>query len=128
VYWRQPLQLRVRVEARRPVDDVSFAAGIRTADGMPVFTTHQDDDGSTRWRFEPGRYDVDVTLDNTLRPGIYRLHIGADQGRMAMRNILYTESVYLEVLGYAEDGAVPAASNTGYVNGGATWHRPEAVR
>jgi hypothetical protein len=46
---------------------------------------------------------------------------------MGMRNILFVEAVHLEVLGYAEDGSVPAMTNTGYVNGRSVWQAPEPL-
>ena len=40
-------------------------------------------------------------------------------------DLRYMEAVYVEVLGYSEDGAASSASNAGYVVGTATWRRPE---
>jgi lipopolysaccharide transport system ATP-binding protein len=124
VPWQEPIRLRFEFDVLRPLDDVSFGAGIRTLDGVSVFTVHHDDDGAARWRLGPGRYSVELTIDNCLRPGLYRLHVGADQGRISLRNVLHVECIHLEVLGYAADQAVPAASNTGYVNGRSVWQSP----
>ena len=127
VHWNESIRLRFEIEVQVLLDDVSFGTGIRTVDGVSVFTVHQDDGGGERWRLSPGHYAVELELDNTLRPGLHRLHVGADQGGLAIRNILSVESVHIEVLGYGRDGAVPAASNTGYVNGHSVWRAPQAV-
>ena len=44
-----------------------------------------------------------------------------------MRNVLFVESLHLEVLAFDGDGAVPAATNTGYVNGRSVWHVPKSL-
>ena len=127
VHWHEPLRLRLELQVLTPLEDVSFGVGIKTVDGVGVFTVHHDDAGGERWRLSSGHYAIELELDNTLRPGLYRLHVGADQGRMSMRNILFVESIHLEVLAYASVGAVPAASNTGYVNGHSVWRPPVPV-
>jgi lipopolysaccharide transport system ATP-binding protein len=127
VHWNEAVRLRLEFSVLKPLEDVSFGVGIRTLEGVSVFTVHQDDDGGERWRLSPGNYVVDLEVDNLLRPGLYRLHVGADRGRMAMRNVLAVESLHLEVLGYGTDGAVPAASNAGYVNGRSVWRTPQPL-
>ena len=127
VHWNEPIRLRFEFTVLTPVADLSFGVGIRTVDGVSVLTVHHDDEGAVRWPLAPGAYAVEVELDNTLRPGLYLVHVGADQGRMAMRNVLFVEVVHLEVLGYTSDGQVPAASNAGYVNGRSHWGAPAPV-
>jgi lipopolysaccharide transport system ATP-binding protein len=124
VRWNEGIRLRLELAVLTPLEDVSFGVGIRTLEGVSVFTVHQDDGGDERWRLSPAQYALELEVDNPLRPGLYRLHVGADRGRMAMRNILFVESLHLEVLGYGADGAMPAASNTGYVNGRSVWRLP----
>jgi lipopolysaccharide transport system ATP-binding protein len=128
VHWREAIRLRLEFAVLSAVDDVSFGVSLRTPDGVSVVTVHQDDDDDgERWDLTPGRYAVECEIDNPLRPGLYRLHIGADRGRLSMRNVLFVESLHLEVLGFARDGAVPAVTNTGYVNGRSVWGRPRAA-
>ena len=127
VHWNERIRLRLELAVLTPLEDVSFGVGIRTLEGVSIFTVHHDDDGADRWQWSPGHYAVELEVDNGLRPGLYRLHVGADRGRMAMRNVLAVESLHLEVLGYGSDGAVPAASNTGYVNGRSVWHAPQPL-
>ena len=127
VGWQEPIRLRFEFDVLRPLDDVSFGTGVCTLDGVNIFTVHHDDHGAERWRLAPGAYGVELQIDNVLRPGLYRLHVGADQGRIAVRNILYVETVHLEVLGYAADQAVPSSTNSGYVNGRSVWEPLESA-
>jgi lipopolysaccharide transport system ATP-binding protein len=127
VHWNENVRLRLELAVLTALEDVSFGVGMRTPEGVSVFTVHHDDDGGERWNLSPGRYAIELDVDNVLRPGLYRLHVGADRGRMAMRNVLAVESLHLEVLGYAPDGSVPAASNTGYVNGRSVWRLPRPL-
>ncbi|HMH52733.1 MAG TPA: ABC transporter ATP-binding protein [Candidatus Acidoferrum sp.] len=127
VHWTERIRLGLEFEVLAPVEDVSFGVSLRTPEGVSIFTVHQDDGGAGRWELAPGRYAVDFEVDNTLRPGLYRLHIGADRGRLSMRNVLFVESLHLEVLAFDPDGAVPAATNTGYVNGRSVWRLPRPL-
>ena len=127
VHWNEGIRLRLEFAVLAPVEDVSFGVSLRTPEGVSVFTVHQDDGGSERWGLSPGRYAVELDVDNALRPGLYRLHIGADRGRISLRNILFVESLHLEVLAFGPDGAVPVATNTGYVNGRSVWRLPQPL-
>ena len=127
VHWNERIQLRLELTVLAPVEDLSLGVSLRTPDGVSIFTVHQDDDGGDRWDLVPGRYAVEIDVDNALRPGLYRLHIGADRGRISMRNVLFVESLHLEVLAFDPHGAVPAATNTGYVNGRSVWRPPQPL-
>ena len=127
VHWNERIHLRLELTVLAPVEDVSLGVSLRTPEGVSIFTVHQDDDGGDRWDLTPGRYAVEIDVDNTLRPGLYRLHIGADRGRLSMRNVLFVESLHLEVLAFDPAGAVPAATNTGYVNGRSVWQPPRPL-
>ncbi len=127
VRWGEPVRLRLELEVLEIVEDVSFGVSLRTPEGVSIFTVHQDDGEAHRWNRAPGRYAVEVEVDNALRPGLYRVHVGADRGRLSMRNVLFVESLHLEVLAFAADGAVPAATNTGYVNGRSVWGLPQPL-
>lgn len=128
VYWQQPISVELEVDVLEAIDDVAFGAGIRTIDGTHVFTVQHDDNRSMSLRaFTPGVYSIQFTLQNTLRPGLYKLHIGADRGHLRIKNVFALDSVTLEVLGYDEQGAISSLSNSGMVNGTSTWQFSERV-
>ncbi len=127
VHWNEGIRLRLEFDVLAPVEDVSFGVSLRTPEGVSIFTVHQDDAGGERWELAPGQHSVELDVDNALRPGLYRLHIGAHRGRISMRNVLFVESLHLEVLAFDGDGAVPAATNTGYVNGRSVWQAPKPL-
>lgn len=60
-------------------------------------------------------------LGNTLRPGLYKLHLGADHSHIRLNNIVALDVITLEVLEYTQEGVAPSSSNSGFVNGQATW-------
>jgi hypothetical protein len=92
-----------------------------------VFTVHQDDTDGQRWQFAPGEHLIEVEVDNILRPGVYVLHVGADQGGTGIRNILWVETINLEVLAHSCDGITARSTNGGCVNGQSVWQRPTVV-
>ena len=122
VYWREPISVALEIEVVEAIDNVAFGSGIRTIDGTHVFTVQHDDDGFHSLRaYTPGRYVILFTLQNNLRPGLYKLHVGADRGHIRIKNIFALDLVTLEVLGYDKDGMTASPSNTGVVNGTSTW-------
>ena len=127
VCWRQPIAVSLEVEVRERLDDVSFGAGILAIDGSRIFTLHDNDERNREWTFEPGRYVVDFTLENDLRPGIYKLQVGAQQRFAGLKNLFAVDAANIEVLDYAEDGTTPLTSNPGIVNGRAVWSEPKRV-
>jgi hypothetical protein len=82
---------------------------------------HDDDRHQPLRAFNPGKYIIVFTLQNILRPGLYKLHVGADWGHLRIKNIFALDLVTLEVLGYNKDGMTASSSNTGVVNGTSTW-------
>ena len=122
VYWQEPISVALEIEVLEAIDDVAFGSGIRTTDGTHVFTVQHDDEGSHSLRaYTPGPYTVLFTLQNNLRPGLYKLHVGADRGHIRMKNIFALDLVTLEVLGYDKRGVIASPSNSGMVNGTSTW-------
>jgi len=122
VCWRQPIAVSFEVEVLEPVRGVAPGAGVRTPDGAHVFTVQHDDGGRHGLlSFDPGEYVVNFTIENSLRPGVYKLHLGADQEHIRMKNIFAIDAVTLEVLEYSQGGAVASPSNMGLVNGDSTW-------
>jgi lipopolysaccharide transport system ATP-binding protein len=117
VYWRQPISVSLEMEVFEPIEDVSFGAAIRLADGTFVFVTYNDDGRQPRWILEPGEYTVEFTLQNDLKPGLYTLHVGAYQRYIAVKNLFAVDAVHIEVLGFTEQGVVPSAADPGLIRG-----------
>jgi lipopolysaccharide transport system ATP-binding protein len=129
VYWQQPISAVVDIEVLESIEDVAFGSGIRTIDGTHIFTVQHDDDRCVSLRaFAPGEYRIFFTLENNLRPGLYKLHIGADRGHLRMRNIFALDLVTFEVLGYNQQGLAASPSNSGMVNGTSTWEFSDRLR
>ncbi len=125
VHWKQTIRVAFEFEVMRPLDEVAFGCSIRTVDHVPILTVHHDDKGAhPLWKLPEGRHVIEFTLTNELRPGLYRLHLGADQQHLMMKNLFSVETVVLEVLDHAEDGTVPLASQPGFVNGASHWTVP----
>ncbi|MBI3849456.1 MAG: ABC transporter ATP-binding protein [Verrucomicrobia bacterium] len=128
VYWRQPIRVALEIEVTKPVARVAFGAGIRALDGTHIFHVHHEDDRSKPlWDFEPGHYLIELTLDNPLRPGLYKLHFGADIEHIEMKLIFGVDAVTLEVLDHSKEGLVPKHSNSGLVNGDSVWKSPKRI-
>ncbi len=129
VYWQQAISVAVDIEVLEAIEDVAFGSGIRTIDGTHVFTVQHDDDRRVSLRtFTPGEYRIFFTLQNNLRPGLYKLHIGADRGHLRMRNIFALDLVTIEILGYNQEGLAASPSNSGMVNGTSTWEFSDRLR
>ncbi|MFA5192548.1 MAG: ABC transporter ATP-binding protein [Verrucomicrobiia bacterium] len=128
VFWKQPIQVAIEFEVLERLEQVAFGTGIRAMDGTHVFHVHQDDDRSqSLWSFEPGRYLIEVTLENFLRPGFYKLHFGADIGHLMLKNVFSMDAVTLRILDHSMNGLVPDASNSGLVNGSSAWKPPQRL-
>jgi lipopolysaccharide transport system ATP-binding protein len=125
VHWRQPIRLAVTIDVREPLHEVSVGAGVRGVDGSHVFTVHHDDDGAPAWDLARGRHVVRLTLANDLRPGFYRLHVGAHRRSFNARHLFAADVAGLEVLEHDCDGRMALGANTGVVNGAAAWEPPE---
>lgn len=71
----QPMRIRVRVRASRPLEDFVFGIGIFTADGVSCFGTNTLIEGGVPREFSgPGEFGVDIDrLD--LVAGAYRLDV-----------------------------------------------------
>jgi len=117
VHWRQPIEIAVEVEVFEPLERVSFGASIKLLDGTFVFVVHNDDDTRPPWSLEQGRYTVDVTLQNNLRPGVYVLGVGAHQEFATLKNLFDADVVRIEVLEFSEGGAVSSPANPGIITG-----------
>jgi lipopolysaccharide transport system ATP-binding protein len=117
VHWRQPIEVTVEVEVFERLERVTFGASIKLLDGTFVFVVHSDDDARPPWSLEPGRYTVDVTLQNDLRPGVYVLGVGAHQEFATLKNLFDADAARIEVLEFSESGAVASSANPGIVTG-----------
>lgn len=117
VYWRQPISISLEVEVFKSIKDVSFGSAIRMLDDSFVFVVYNDDEGHPQWTFDPGRYTIEFSMQNDLRPGLYKLHIGAYQQYSKLKNLFALDAVLIEVLNFAMDGLVPSPANPGLVCG-----------
>lgn len=127
VYWQQAISVCMELEVFANVQNASFGAGIRTQDGVAVLSVHHDDEGAPQWVFEPGRYEIQFTLDNYLRPGLYKLGVGAHEQYVA-RNLFYLPDVVdLEVIDFSGDGCLPVQYNAGIINGSSIWQPPRKI-
>jgi len=126
VYWLTPIDIMMEIEVYESINDVSFGVGIKTLDDIWVYFVHQDDNTGGRWHFNKGRYNISVRLKNNLKPGIYRLAIGAHH-KHYLKNIFHIESIVLEILDYSPDGQIPKIYNPGITIGEAIWEEPERI-
>lgn len=125
VYWQQPICVAVELLVLQTVKNVALGAAVRTLDGTHVFTVHHDQENAAPLlSFEPGRYFVKLTIENSLRPGIYKFHFGADQGHITMKNIFAIDAITLEVIDHTEAGLTTLPSLSGLVVGRSTWEKP----
>ena len=65
---------------------------------------------------EPGNYIVEFQIENNLKPGLYKLHVGAHHRHSKLKNVFCKEAVNLEILGFTEHGTVQPPNNPGFVN------------
>lgn len=128
VLWRQPISISVEVEVYKPIKGASFGAGIRTIEGIAVWSVHHDDNGAPGWDLEPGLYLIELVLQNELRPGLYKLGVGAHEQYVGHNLCYLPEAVDLEVLDVAEDDSLPVPYNAGLLNGYSEWQTPRVLR
>jgi lipopolysaccharide transport system ATP-binding protein len=117
VYWKQPISLSLEIEVREHIEEVSFGAALRTLDGTFVFVVYNDGDGRPAWILRRGHYAVEITLQNSLRPGLYRLHLGGYHHYARLKNLFAVDAANLEVLDFTEQGAVSSVRDPGLVGG-----------
>ncbi len=121
VPWGEPIRLRLDITVSKPLQHVNFGLGITTLEQIPILTVHSADVGETLVSLMPGRRQVEVTLDNPLRLGMYNLILGAHEG-ISRSSIFYIpNAVRLEVVPSTETDTLYFEYNTGIVNGASTW-------
>lgn len=83
--WDKPVALRLRLEIKEKIDNLSFAVGCMTLANALVFIARDTDNASLAFSFEkPGIYDIDTEIAHTLRGGKYYLSLGLTKnGRIA---------------------------------------------
>jgi hypothetical protein len=117
VYWKQPISVLLEIEVLEDIEEVSFGAALRTLDGTFVFVVYNDGDGRPSWTLRRGHYAVDITVQNSLRPGLYRLHVGAYQRYARLKNLFAVDAANLEVLDFTEQGTVSSIRDPGLMGG-----------
>lgn len=117
VYWQQPILVSVEMDISERINEVSFGAGIKMMDGSWVFCAHHDDyNAQSQWNLMPGKYLIKFSLQNNLRPGIYKLVVGGHHQHYS-NNLSEVDAAILEVLDHTEQQLVPLVYNVGIVNG-----------
>lgn len=129
VLWNQPIELLLDIEVLEPVENACFGLGVVSIEGTPIFTVHHDDIQTESWSFNPGRYNIKVRIENTLRAGHYWLAAGAHETPAKTSLFHVPQAVKFEVLDVPSlDSATEYIShNTGLVNGVSFWEAPERV-
>jgi lipopolysaccharide transport system ATP-binding protein len=117
VFWKQPISVSLEIEVHEDIEDVSFGAALRTLDGTFVFVVYNDGDGQCPWSLQRGHYAVDITVQNSLRPGLYRLHVGGYQRYARLKNLFAVDAANLEVLEFTEQGTASSIRDPGLVGG-----------
>lgn len=115
VYWKQPIVIELELEVFKFIDEVSFGAGLRLLDDSFVFVVHNDDKEDTRWSLSPGHYNVRITMQNNLKPGSYKLHLGAHRIYAGINNLFAIDTVNIQILDFTEQGLVPSVANPGLI-------------
>jgi lipopolysaccharide transport system ATP-binding protein len=117
VFWKQPISVSLEIEVLEDLGEVSFGAALRTLDGTFVFVVYNDEDGRCPWSLQRGQYTVDITVQNSLRPGLYRFHVGGYQRYARLKNLFAIDAVNLEVLEFTEQGTASSIRDPGLVGG-----------
>ena len=117
VFWKQPISVSLKIEVLEDIEDVSFGAALRTLDGTFVFVVYNDGDGRPPWSLQRGHYSVDITVENSVKPGLYRLHLGGYQRYARLKNLFAVDAANLTVLDFTEQGTVSSIRDPGLVGG-----------
>lgn len=121
VYWRQPIRLVLDFDVVKPLEDVRVGAGIKTMDGAWLCCTNSN--ASPSWGkvdLAPGKFRLSLTMRNDLKPGFYKLALGAHREHYK-KTLFMAEPVNIQVLQIATDGSMPLPSDPGIVNGHIDW-------
>jgi lipopolysaccharide transport system ATP-binding protein len=121
VPWKQPIHISIDIQAIKPFQNVSFGIGIMTIEGVAVMTVHDTDYDGMPTSLIPGRYHIDVMLDNPLRVGVYNLILGAHDA-VSRSSIFYIpNAIRLEVTHPLSNEDDYHENNTGIINGSSEW-------
>lgn len=128
VYWKQPINIELDIEVRKTIRDSVFGVGIVSMEGIPILTVHHNDTGAPMWGIEPGIYRINVSLENPLRAGFYKLVIGAHEG-IAKTSIFYIpDALQLQILDVSQNNKEYIHHNSGLINGDSTWKIQNAIK
>ncbi len=124
VHWRQPISIVLEINVLEALDGVSLGVGIKLLDGTWFCWSHHDDkDMRLRLTLNPGRYAMRFTLQNDLKPGMYKLAAGGHHHHFG-KNLCHVEAVNLQVMDYSREGLIPMVFNAGIVDAAAVWEGP----
>ncbi|MEO7089373.1 MAG: ABC transporter ATP-binding protein [Bacteroidia bacterium] len=117
VFFRSPIDLRIRMEAFKKVEDALIDVKVVTKDGIVI--THSMNDGKT-YSLDKGNHEFEIKLENILQPGLYSLSIGVHYATGS--TIDYLESIYdFSILKIAKGDASDSKWVHGFVQLNSTW-------
>ena len=98
VHWQQSISLRVHIDVLEDLDEVNFGTCLRMLDGTFLIVVHNCDDGKPLWNLKKGKHEIEVTFENSVKPGTYVLSVGAYQKFRGLKNLFHIDAVNIEVL------------------------------
>jgi len=81
IRWSDPLLLKIRIEVLQRVPSVSFGLGVKTIDGIPLFTVRSTDKTGQHVNLAEGEYEVLAEVKHNLRAGLYTVLLGISSGK-----------------------------------------------
>ncbi len=117
VYWKQTIFLSIELEVFKQINEVSFGAGLRMFDDSFVFLVYNDDENHPLWSLDKGHYNIEIEVENNLKPGLYMLHVGAHQRDPRLNNLFALDALFIEILNFTEQGLCVPNFNPSLVGG-----------
>lgn len=121
VSWTRPIEMVIEIEVAERIEQACFGLGINTIENVPIFTVHHNDSGNKFWDLDKGRYKIQVSINNTLRAGLYNITLGAYSFTRKNPVFHIPNAVQLEVSDISTDDKKYLYENGGIVNVGANW-------
>jgi ABC-type polysaccharide/polyol phosphate transport system ATPase subunit len=122
-FWRDPIRIRLRILVKRPQRNVILGFAVATPEGATLLSGHRyegknADEGAT---LEAGEIEVDLTMNNPLRPGRYAVDLGAHSAISREILFLVPRAAWLEVLEVSREGDPGPTQHRAYVNTECQW-------
>lgn len=75
--WNKSISLKIRIEIKEKIDNLSFAIGCLTLANTLVFIARNTDKSDAVFNFDkPGTYEISAEINHTLRDGKYYVELG----------------------------------------------------